>query len=63
MTLRAPWSSPNAWRHGGLPAATRARVLPVNLPVDDVEENAAAVNAIQRHAKVIAQKSSPRDSG
>ena len=41
----------------GLPAATRARVLLVNLPVDDVEENAAAVNAIQRHAKVIVQKS------
>ena len=41
----------------GLPAATRARVLLVNLPDDDVEQNAAAVNAIQRHAKVIAQKS------
>ncbi len=29
----------------------------MTLPLDDVEENAAAVNAIQRHAKVIVQKS------
>ncbi len=43
------------WR--GLPAAARARVLLVTLPLDDVEENAAMVNAIQRHATVIAQKS------
>ena len=41
----------------GLPAAARARVLLVNLPLDDIEENAAAVNAIQRHATVIVQKS------
>ena len=32
------------WR--GLPAAARARVLLVTLPLDDVEENAAMVNAI-----------------
>jgi len=43
------------WR--ALPAATRARVLLVNLPLDDVDENAAMVNAIQRHATVITQKS------
>ena len=43
------------WR--GLPAAARARVLLVTLPLDDVEENAAMVNAIQRHAAVIVQKS------
>ena len=43
------------WR--GLPAAARARVLLVTLPLDDVEENAAMVNAIQRHAQVIVQKS------
>jgi hypothetical protein len=43
------------WR--GLPAAARARVLLVTLPLDDVEENAAMVNAIQRHATVIVQKS------
>jgi trehalose synthase len=41
----------------GLPAATRARILLVTLPLDDVEENAAMINAIQRHAAVIVQKS------
>jgi trehalose synthase len=40
-----------------LPAAARARVLLVTLPLDDIEENAAMVNAIQRHAAVIVQKS------
>jgi trehalose synthase len=43
------------WR--ALPAAARARVLLVTLPLDDIEENAAMVNAIQRHATVIVQKS------
>jgi trehalose synthase len=43
------------WR--SLPAATRARILLVTLPLDDVEENAAMINAIQRHAAVIVQKS------
>jgi len=43
------------WRD--LPAAVRARVMLVTLPLDDVEENAAMVNAIQRHASVITQKS------
>ena len=37
--------------------ATRARVLLVTLPCEDVDENAAMVNAIQRHATVIVQKS------
>jgi trehalose synthase len=40
-----------------LPAATRARILLVTLPLDDIDENAAMVNALQRHATVIAQKS------
>src|SRR5213078_825645 len=40
-----------------LPAATRARILLVTLPLDDTEENAAMINAIQRHATVIVQKS------
>jgi trehalose synthase len=44
-----------AWRD--LPAAARARVLLVTLPLDDVDENATMVNALQRHATVIAQKS------
>jgi trehalose synthase len=43
------------WRD--LPAAVRARVLLVTLPLDDVDENAAMVNALQRHATVITQKS------
>ncbi len=41
----------------GLPAAARARILLVTLPLEDVEENAAMINAIQRHAAVIVQKS------
>jgi trehalose synthase len=40
-----------------LPAPTRARVMLVSLPLEDVDENAAMVNALQRHAMVIAQKS------
>jgi trehalose synthase len=43
------------WRD--LPAAARARVLLVTLPLDDPDENAAMVNALQRHATVIVQKS------
>ena len=37
--------------------ATRSRVLLVTLPLDDIDENAAMVNAIQRRATVIVQKS------
>jgi trehalose synthase len=44
-------------RWQGLPAAVRARVALVTLPLHDVDENAAMVNALQRHATVIAQKS------
>jgi trehalose synthase len=40
-----------------LPAEKRARVHLVSLPMDDVEENAAMVNAIQRRSDVILQKS------
>jgi trehalose synthase len=40
-----------------LPPAARERVLLVTLPLDDIDENAAMVNALQRHATVIAQKS------
>ena len=40
-----------------LPAAARQRILLVTLPLDDIEENAATVNALQRHASVIVQKS------
>ena len=44
-----------AWR--ALPAAARARIRLVSLPMDDVEENAAMVNAVQRGAAVVVQKS------
>jgi trehalose synthase len=43
------------WRE--LPPAARERVLLVTLPLADAGENAAMVNALQRHASVIAQKS------
>jgi len=43
------------WRD--LPTGVRGRILLVTLPLDDVDENAAMVNALQRHATVIAQKS------
>jgi trehalose synthase len=43
------------WRD--LPAPVRNRILLVTLPLDDVDENAAMVNALQRHATVIVQKS------
>jgi trehalose synthase len=44
-----------AWRE--LPYAARSRIQLVCLPMDDIEENAAIVNALQRHAKVVIQKS------
>jgi len=44
-----------AWED--LPADARQRVTLVTLPMADVDENAAMVNAIQRHATVIVQKS------
>jgi trehalose synthase len=37
--------------------ATRARVHLCSLPMDDVDENALLVNALQRHASVVVQKS------
>jgi len=43
------------WRK--LPVATRSRVHLVNLPMDDLQENAVMVNAIQRHAAMVIQKS------
>lgn len=44
-----------AWHE--LPAAVRRRVHLCSLPMDDIEENAAIVNALQRHADVVVQKS------
>ena len=44
-------------RWEALPAEARAAVRLVVLPMDDVDENAAMVNAIQRSAAVVVQKS------
>jgi trehalose synthase len=41
----------------GLSADVRGRVHLASLPMDDIEENAAMVNAIQRRAEMIVQKS------
>lgn len=40
-----------------LDETVRRRVHLISLPMDDMEENAAMVNAIQRHATVVVQKS------
>jgi trehalose synthase len=44
-----------AWRE--LPHAKRSRVHLACIPMVDIEENAAIVNALQRHATVVVQKS------
>ena len=44
-----------AWER--LPVAVRRRVTLATLPEDDVDENATVVNALQRHATVVVQKS------
>lgn len=43
------------WRN--LPRAQRSRVILLTLPMTDADDNAAMVNALQRHATVIVQKS------
>ena len=50
-----------AWHE--LQDAIRRRVHLVSLPMDDLEENAAIVNAVQRHSSVVVQKSLAKDSG
>lgn len=44
-----------AWR--SLPDRARRRVHLANLPMDDLDENGAVVNAIQRRAEIVVQKS------
>lgn len=44
-----------AWRR--LPASVRGRVHLACLPMEDLEENAAIVNALQRRASIVVQKS------
>lgn len=41
----------------GMPGPIRERVHLVSLPMDDLDENAAMVNALQRRANVVVQKS------
>jgi trehalose synthase len=41
----------------GLPERIRRRIHLAAIPMDDLEENALIVNAIQRHARVVVQKS------
>jgi trehalose synthase len=43
------------WR--GLPDGVRSRVTLASLPMEDLEENAAIVNALQRQATIVVQKS------
>lgn len=43
--------------HAALPDSQRTRVHLVSLPMTDIEENAAIVNALQRHATIVVQKS------
>ena len=43
------------WRT--VPAAIRQRIHLASIPMDDVDENAIIVNALQRHAYLIVQKS------
>ena len=45
----------HAWRD--LPDPLRRRIHLAALPMDDIEENAAIVNALQHHADVVVQKS------
>jgi trehalose synthase len=40
-----------------LPADARRRIHLATLPMDDLDENAVMVNALQRHARIVAQKS------
>jgi trehalose synthase len=51
----------DAW--SALPAVARRRVHVASLPMEDAEENAAIVNALQRHADVVVQKSTAEGFG
>jgi len=42
---------------GGLSPAQRRRIRLITLPMEDIDENAAMVNALQRRATVVVQKS------
>jgi trehalose synthase len=42
---------------GSYPSSLRNRIHLASLPTEDVQENAAIVNALQRHATIVVQKS------
>jgi len=44
-----------AWRN--LPGSIRRQIQLVSIPMVDIEENAAIINALQRHATIVVQKS------
>src|SRR5262249_34712655 len=44
-----------AWR--GLPHHARSRIALASIPLADLEENAVIINALQRHATIVVQKS------
>jgi len=44
-------------RHAALPPSMHGRVVIAQLPMQDIDENAAVVNALQRRAAVVVQKS------
>jgi trehalose synthase len=44
-------------RWHALPPAVRAKVHIASIPMDDVDENATIINALQRHAEIVVQKS------
>ncbi len=52
QVLQECWET---WRQ--LPHAVRSRVQLVCIPMHDLEENAVIVNALQRHATIVVQKS------
>ena len=57
-TQKEPRYTPSVWQPGRIYQPTPAdSVTLVTLPMADIDENAAMVNAIQRHATVIVQKS------
>ncbi len=58
LVLQDCW---NHWRQ--LPHEVRKRVQLVCLPMDDLGENAAIVNALQRHATIVTQKSAAEGFG
>jgi trehalose synthase len=51
----------DAWKQ--MPGPTRARCHLVSVPMDDVDENAIIINAMQRHAAIVVQKSFVEGSG